>query len=128
VTSSHHKIEPGEKKEDSEGLGLDMQHLAVAFGCGEAFCRSGLWSCSRRFGCRFCYGDNNNDSCYWGVTGDHSCFLFRVGTVSGALIGSVTRDNGCSCDLKKKRLDLFFFVAGQSQSHIAIGLRKEAPE
>jgi hypothetical protein len=30
----------GGGKEDSEGLGPDMQHLAVAFACGEAFCRS----------------------------------------------------------------------------------------
>ena len=100
-----------------------MQHPAVAFACGEAFCRSSdsaavLDDLAVGFATASCCG---------GVTGGRSRSLFReVGTVSGALPGSVTVTvTGAVAIKKKKSLDLFF-LAGQSQSHIAIGVGKRS--
>ena len=90
----------------------------------------GLCSCSRRFGCRFRDSDNNNNSCLRGVTGGRSRFLFRDrdgfgGPHRQCYLDSISGALAISKKKKKKRVwTCFFFLTGQSQSHIAIGLGK----
>ena len=104
-----------------------MQHLAVAFACGEAFCRSSD-SAAVLDDLAVGFVTATITMQLRGCERGRSRFLFVGGTVSGALTGSVTVTvTGAVAISKKKSLDLFS-LAGQFNLMSQLDLEKEAPE